>query len=119
MSSEGDFEAGSSSQGPPAPDDADAAAPDAQSLTPEQEAFLAECEREFADRYTERDKEYTDFKARDEGGPPCVYPWRPPRQDHGRQVASIKIFQVLFRVFRGIVFVHVFFLSMARNIKLT
>ena len=88
-------------------------------LTPEQEAFLAECEREFADRYTERDKEYTDFKARDEGGPPCVYPWRPPRQDHGRQVASIKIFQVLFRVFRGIVFVHVFFLSMARNIKLT
>ena len=83
MSSEGDIEAGSSSQGPPAPDDA--AAPDAQSLTPEQEAFLAECEREFADRYTERDKEYTDFKARDEGGPPCVYPWRPPRQDHGRQ----------------------------------
>ena len=56
----------------------------AEPLTSEQESFLAECEREFADRYSERDKEYTDFKARQEAGPPCVYPWRPPRQDHHR-----------------------------------
>ena len=86
MSSEGVTEAGASSDGTAAVahDEQSPEAAAAVPLTPEQEAFLAECEREFADRYTDNDKEYTDFKARDEGGPPCVYPWRPPRQDHNR-----------------------------------
>ena len=85
MSSEGVTEAGASSDGTAAvAHDEQSPVAAAVPLTPEQEAFLAECEREFADRYTDNDKEYTDFKARDEGGPPCVYPWRPPRQDHNR-----------------------------------
>ena len=51
-------------------------------LSPEQRAFLAECEKEFANRYTEADKEFMQFKNAPKLPPPCVCPWKVrPRRD--------------------------------------
>lgn len=55
-------------------------------LDAEQEAFLAECEKEFSGRYTDADKEFSQFKNAPKTDPPCVHPWRVrPRRDfqHG------------------------------------
>ena len=44
-------------------------------LTEEQENFLAECEREFSDRYTEKDENFTELKNKPLSKPPIVDPW--------------------------------------------
>jgi hypothetical protein len=44
---------------------------------------LAECEREFSDRYTDKDKEFVQFKAVNKVEPPCVHPWRGGHQHQG------------------------------------
>jgi len=46
-----------------------------ESLTDEQQEFLAQCEKEFADRYTEADKEYAQFLRSPYVHPPCLHPW--------------------------------------------
>ena len=54
------------------------------SLTEEQEAFLAECEAEFSDRYTESDKDYMMVKEAGICPPPIVTPWFARHRDGGR-----------------------------------
>jgi len=44
-------------------------------LTKDQVAFLAECEKEFCDRYTDKDTEYMELKNKPLSNPPIVYPW--------------------------------------------
>lgn len=47
-------------------------------LTPEQRAFLEECNEEFINRYTFKDEDYKNSYDRDITKPPIVSPW------HGR-----------------------------------
>jgi len=47
------------------------------SLTEKQKAFLASCEKDFADRYTAKDKEYELFVNSANVPPPCIHPWPP------------------------------------------
>lgn len=44
-------------------------------LTEEQINFLAECEREFANRYTEKDESFMELKNKPLSKPPIVEPW--------------------------------------------
>ena len=44
-------------------------------LTEEQQEFLEECEMEFADRYTEKDKEYIETRNAKSFSPPILTPW--------------------------------------------
>jgi hypothetical protein len=44
-------------------------------LTDEQKAFLAECEEEFANRYTEKDEEFLKVKLQKPSKPPIIDPW--------------------------------------------
>lgn len=44
-------------------------------LTEQQENFLAECEREFSDRYTEKDDNFIELKKKPLSKPPIVDPW--------------------------------------------
>jgi hypothetical protein len=50
-------------------------------LTPEQQAFLKECELEFADRYSEKDSEYTDTRNAGDFDPPIHSPWEDGRRN--------------------------------------
>ncbi|XP_026481635.1 RNMT-activating mRNA cap methyltransferase subunit-like [Ctenocephalides felis] len=45
-------------------------------LTEEHRAFLAECEQEFADRYTENDPEFKTYLEKKPSVPPIVDPWQ-------------------------------------------
>ena len=49
-------------------------------LTQDQVAFLAECEKEFCDRYTDKDTEYMELKNKPLSNPPIVYPWNGGQQ---------------------------------------
>ncbi|XP_032677572.1 RNA guanine-N7 methyltransferase activating subunit-like [Odontomachus brunneus] len=44
-------------------------------LTSEQKKFLAECEEEFKDRYTEKDTNFMEIKRQVPKKPPIVDPW--------------------------------------------
>lgn len=44
-------------------------------LTNEQKMFLEECEKEFEDRYTEKDSSFMEIKMREPANPPIVDPW--------------------------------------------
>lgn len=44
-------------------------------LTEDQKKFLAECEAEFSNRYTDQDKDFLQVKQAGIGQPPIVYPW--------------------------------------------
>ncbi|EFN88103.1 hypothetical protein EAI_03613, partial [Harpegnathos saltator] len=44
-------------------------------LTNEQKAFLAECEEEFKDRYTEKDSSFMEIKKQISKKPPIIDPW--------------------------------------------
>ncbi|XP_046635696.1 RNA guanine-N7 methyltransferase activating subunit-like [Daphnia pulicaria] len=44
-------------------------------LTEEQKCFLAECEEEFSQRYTENDAEFMKLKNKPLSNPPIVDPW--------------------------------------------
>lgn len=50
-------------------------ASDPLALTEDQEAFIKECEAEFADRYTEKDTDYKKLKEAGIGDPPVIEPW--------------------------------------------
>uniref|UniRef100_A0A6M2DGK6 Uncharacterized protein n=1 Tax=Xenopsylla cheopis TaxID=163159 RepID=A0A6M2DGK6_XENCH len=49
-------------------------------LTDEHRAFLAECEVEFADRYTEKDNDYKIRVEAKDNPPPIVDPWEGTRK---------------------------------------
>lgn len=49
-------------------------------LTEDQAAFLAECEKEFGDRYTDKDTEYMKLKSKPLSNPPIVHPWNTGQQ---------------------------------------
>ena len=44
-------------------------------LTEEQKNFLADCEKQFADRYTENDEDFMELKKQPLSKPPIVDPW--------------------------------------------
>lgn len=46
-----------------------------ENLTVDQEEFLAECENEFNDRYTDSDKEYKKIYDLGIPPPPIMFPW--------------------------------------------
>ncbi|KAJ9591441.1 hypothetical protein L9F63_002047 [Diploptera punctata] len=52
-------------------------------LTEEQKQFLAECESQFADRYTDKDEEFVKYKEKS-NTPPIVDPWynNKPRRNY-------------------------------------
>ena len=52
-------------------------------LTSEQKEFLEECEKEFGDRYTDGDSEFTQFKSAKKVPPPAVSPWNRGEPRHG------------------------------------
>uniref|UniRef100_T1HXY1 RNMT-activating mini protein n=1 Tax=Rhodnius prolixus TaxID=13249 RepID=T1HXY1_RHOPR len=62
-----------------------------EDLTDDQKQFLAQCEADFAHRYSERDDEYTIVLQIGISRPPIIEPWRPkgsrndrpPRDDRG------------------------------------
>ncbi|KAJ8681054.1 hypothetical protein QAD02_016841 [Eretmocerus hayati] len=54
-------------------------------LTQEQQAFLAECEEEFKDRYTEKDEEFMKIKSMNAVKPPIIDPWyNAPQRSNNR-----------------------------------
>ncbi|XP_043275238.1 RNA guanine-N7 methyltransferase activating subunit [Venturia canescens] len=58
-------------------------------LNEDQQEFLAQCEEEFAERFTENDKEFMKLKNETPRTPPIVDPWynkpRRPHYDWSRQ----------------------------------
>lgn len=61
------------------------------SLTEEQKAFIAECDEEFKDRYTDKDEQFMKLRTMESKDPPIMDPWynKPPRNfDWSRQNQS-------------------------------
>ncbi|XP_055715708.1 RNA guanine-N7 methyltransferase activating subunit [Phlebotomus papatasi] len=56
-----------------------------RNLTEDQKKFLEECEKEFANRFTERDWEFAEFYKKEPQVPPIVDSWmsRQYNQNHG------------------------------------
>uniref|UniRef100_A0A182W179 Uncharacterized protein n=1 Tax=Anopheles minimus TaxID=112268 RepID=A0A182W179_9DIPT len=52
-------------------------------LSPEEQAFLEECENEFAHRFTELDEEFMAHCQREQKPPPVVHPWNGRRNGGG------------------------------------
>lgn len=52
-------------------------------LTDDEKAFLAQCEMDFADRYTEKDYDYCLHEQIGMPSPPCVEPWYPKGEAGG------------------------------------
>lgn len=52
-------------------------------LTDDEKAFLAQCEEDFADRYTEKDYDYKLHLQIGMSSPPCVEPWYPRGEGGG------------------------------------
>ena len=73
----------------------------AAELSEEQKAFLAECEEAFANRYTDADKEFAQFKNAPRVDPPCVHPWRVrPRRDFHVRIPDLACASAFFKIFR-------------------
>jgi len=54
-----------------------------EDLTEEQIKFLEECEIEFKDRYTEKDKAFMQVKNAAPINPPAVHPWHQNKDSRG------------------------------------
>ena len=44
-------------------------------LTEEQNRFLSECEKDFAERYTDRDEQFVSLRDKPMSSPPIIDPW--------------------------------------------